>query len=123
MKLFSQHAAVFEQADLDQDTEILSAIIESTDLTAIHGVGLKALKLVQMKSKLAQLRERPGVSIGDIIEEFDLQYVVLHGASVTATTKPEIVILFLDKLDLQRYYMLAYSLILLTMTLLVDHLR
>ena len=48
----SQHAA-FEQADLDQDPNILWTIIRETHLTAIHGVGLGALELVQMKSKFA----------------------------------------------------------------------
>jgi hypothetical protein len=54
----SQHAD-FEQADLNQDPNVLRTIIRETHLTAIHGVGLGALELVQMKNKFAQLRQKP----------------------------------------------------------------
>jgi hypothetical protein len=67
---------------------------------AIHGVGLGGLDLVQMKNKFAQLRQKPGVSIGEFKREFDLQYEGLLGAAVPAT---ELAMLFVDKLDPQRY--------------------
>ena len=98
----SQHA-VFEQADLDQDPNVLWTIIKETHLTAINGVGLGALELVQMKSEFAQRRQRPGVSMGEFKKEFDLQYEVLLGSAVAATDQPELAMLFLDKLDPQRY--------------------
>jgi hypothetical protein len=98
----SQHAD-FEQADLNQDPNVLWTIIRETHLAAIHGVGLGALELVQMKNKFAQLRQKPGVSNGEFKEEFDLQYEGLLGAAVPGTAQPELAMLFLDKLGPQRY--------------------
>ena len=98
----SQHAQ-FLQADLDQDANVLWIIIRATHLTAIHCVRLGALELVQMKNKFAQLRQKPGLSIGEFKKEFDVQYEVLLGAGVQVTAQPELAMLFLDKLDPQRY--------------------
>jgi hypothetical protein len=77
----SQHA-LYEQADLNQDPNELWIIIRETHLTAIHGVGLGALELVQLKKKFGQVRQKSGVSIGEFKKEFDLQYEVLLGAGV-----------------------------------------
>jgi hypothetical protein len=93
----SQHAD-FEQADLNQDPNVLWTIIRETNLTAIQGVGLGALELVQAKNKFAQLRQKPGVSIGVYKKEFK-KYEGLLGAAVPATAQPELAMLFLDKLD------------------------
>ena len=56
-----------------------------------------------MKNKFAQLRQKPGLSIGEFKKEFDVQYEVLLGAGVPVTAQPELAMLFLDKLDPQRY--------------------
>ena len=56
-----------------------------------------------MKNKFAQLRQKPGLSIGEFKKEFDVQYKVLLGAGVPVTAQPELAMLFLDKLDPQRY--------------------
>ena len=98
----SQHAQ-FLHADFDQDSNVLWIIIRETHLTAIHGVGLGALELVQMKNKFAQLRQKPGLSIGEFKKEFDVQCEVLLGAGIPVTAQPELTILFLDKLDPQCY--------------------
>jgi hypothetical protein len=98
----SQHEQ-FVQADLDQDPNVLWIMIRETHLTAVHGVGLGALELVQMKNKFGQLRQKPGASIGEFKKEFDLQYEVLLGAGIAATAQPELAMLFLSKLDPQRY--------------------
>jgi hypothetical protein len=76
----SQHTD-FEQADLNQDPNVLWTIIRETHLTAIHGVGLGALELVQMKNKFAQLRQKPGVSICEFKKKFALQYEGLSSTS------------------------------------------
>lgn len=60
------------QADLDQDPNVLWIMIRETHLTAVHGVGLGALELVQLKNKFGQLRQKPGASIGEFKKEFDL---------------------------------------------------
>jgi predicted lactoylglutathione lyase len=98
----SQHER-FIQADLDQDPNVLWIIIRETHLTAIHGIGLGALEIVNLKNKFGQLRQRTGASIGEFKKEFDLQYEVLRGAGVADTTQPELAMLFLSKLDPQRY--------------------
>lgn len=93
----------FLEADVSQDPNILWVIIRETHLTAIHGVGLGPLELVQMKNKFGQLRQKPGVSIGEYKKDFDVQYEALLGAGVTATAQPELAMLFLSKLDPLRY--------------------
>ena len=44
-----------------------------------------------------------GASIGEFQKDFDVQYEALLGASVTATTAPELAMLFLRKSDPHRY--------------------
>ena len=78
-------------------------IIRETHLTAIDGAGLGALEVVQLKNKFSQLREKSGVSIGEFKKEFDLQLDALLGAAVPATAQPELAMLFISKLDPQRY--------------------
>jgi hypothetical protein len=97
-----QHTRYLE-ADVSQDPNILWVIIRETHLTAIHGVGLGPLELVQMKNKFGQLRQKPGVSIGEFKKDFDVQYEALLGSGVTATAQPELAMLFLSKLDPLRY--------------------
>ena len=55
-----------------------------------------------MKNKFAQLRQKPGISVGEFKKDFDIQYEALLGASVPATVAPELV-MFLSKLDPQRH--------------------
>ena len=97
-----QHAR-FLEADVSQDPNILWLIIRETHLTAIHGVGLGPLELVQMKNNFGQLRQKPGVSIGEFKKDFDVLYEALLGAGVAATAQPELAMLFLSKLDPLRY--------------------
>ena len=101
-KEVSQHAQ-YIQAALDQDPKVLWIIISETHLTAIHAVGLGALQVVQLKNKLSQLRQKPDVSIGEFKKEFDLQLDALLGAAVSATAQPELAMLFISKVDPQRY--------------------
>ena len=98
----SQHAQ-FVQADTLRDPNMLWAIIRETHLTAIHGVGLGPLEIVQIKNKFGQLRQKPGTSIGEFKKEFDVQYEAIRGAGVPATAAPELAMLFLSKLDPHRY--------------------
>ena len=98
----SQHTGFFE-ADMNQDPNMLWTIIRETHLTAIHGVGLGPLEIVQMKNKFNQLRQKPGISIGEFKKEFDVQYEAICGADVPATAAPELAMLFLSKLDPHRY--------------------
>jgi hypothetical protein len=63
------------------DPNVLWTIIRETHLTAINGVGLGALELVQMKNNFAQLQQKPGVSIGEFKKEFDLRYQPLRSQS------------------------------------------
>ena len=98
----SQHAQ-FVQADLLHDPNMLWIIIRETHLTRIHGIGLGPLEIVQMKNKFAQLRQKPGTSIGEFKKDFDIQYEALLGAGVPATAAPELAMLFLSKLDPHRY--------------------
>ena len=95
----SQHTR-FIEADLLHDPNILLTIIRETHLTRIHGVGLGPLEIVNVKNKLALLRQKPCTSIGEIKKEFDIQYEALLGAGVTATAQPELAMPFLSKLDL-----------------------
>ena len=67
----SQHAQ-FLQADTLRDPNMLWAIIRETHLTAIHGVGLGPLEIVHIKNKFGQLRQKPGMSIGEFKKEFDV---------------------------------------------------
>ena len=98
----SQHNR-FLEADSRQDPNILWVIIRETHLTAIHGVGLGPLELVQMKNKFGLLKQNPGTSIGEFKKLFDIEYESLLGAGVTATEQPELAMLFLSKLDPHRY--------------------
>ena len=98
----SQHAQ-FVQADTLRDPNMLWAIIRETHLTAIHGVGLGPLEIVQIKNKFGQLRQKPGTSIGEFKKEFDVQYETIRGAGVPTAAEPELAILFLSKLDPHRY--------------------
>ena len=98
----SQHTG-FLEADMNQDPNMLWTIIRETHLTAIHGVGLGPLEIVQMKNKFNQLRQKPGTSIGEFKKEFDVQYEAICGAGVPATAAPELAMLFLSKLDPHRY--------------------
>ena len=101
------------QADLDQDPNVLWIMIRETHLAAIHGVGLGAFEIVQTKSKFGIAtfdRGQEYLSIGEVKREFDSQYEVLLGAGVPVTAQPELAMLFLDKLDPQRYAgMLAHA--------------
>ena len=56
-----------------------------------------------MKNKFAQLKQKPGILIGEFKKDFDIQYEALLGAGVPATAVPEFAMLFLSKLDPQRY--------------------
>ena len=94
----SQHAQ-FVQADLLHDPNMLWSIIRETHLIRIHGIGLGPLEIVQMKNKFAQLRQKPGTSIGEFKKNFDIQYEALLGAGVPATASPELAMLFLSKLN------------------------
>ena len=67
-----------------------------------HGVDLGALEVVQLKNNFSQLRQKPGVSIREFKKEFDLQLDALLGPAVLAT-QPELAMLFISKLDPQRY--------------------
>ena len=58
---------------------------------------------MQLKKKFGNIRQKSGVSIGEFKKEFDEYYDVLLGAGVAATPQPELAMLFLDKLDPQRY--------------------
>ena len=98
----SQHA-LFVQAELLHDPNVLWRIIRETHLTNIHGIGLGPLEIVQMKNKFAQLRQKPGISIGEFKKDFDIHYKALLNAGVPATAAPELAMLFLSKLDPQRY--------------------
>ena len=60
----SQHA-LFVQADLLHDPNMLWSIIRETHLTNFHGIGLGPLEIVQMKNKFAQLGQKPGISNTD----------------------------------------------------------
>ena len=79
---------------MNQDPNMLWTIIRETHLTAIHGVGLGPLEIVQMKNKFNQLRQKPGTSIGEFKKEFDVQYEAICGASVTATAAPELAMFY-----------------------------
>ena len=98
----SQHAQ-FVQAGLLNDPNLLWRIMRENHLTNIHGIGLGPLEIVQMKNKFAQLRQKPGTSVGEFKKDLDIQYEALLGASVPATAAPELAMLFLSKLDPQRY--------------------
>ena len=98
----SQHED-FVAADIAADPNVLYSIIRQTHLTAIHGVGLGALELVNLKNKLSHLRQKPNVSIGEFKKDFDLQIDVLRGAGVADTPQPELAMMFLTKLDPMRY--------------------
>ena len=98
----SPHAQ-FVLADLLHDPNMPWRIIRETRLTRIHGIGLGPLEIIQMKNKFAQLRQKPGSSIGEFKKDFDIQYEALLGAGVPATAAPELAMLFLSKLDPQRY--------------------
>ena len=65
-------------------------------LTAIHGVRLGPLEIVQMQNKFGKLRQKPGTSIGEFKEEFDVQDEAIGGADVPATAAPELAMLFLS---------------------------
>jgi hypothetical protein len=56
-----------------------------------------------LKKKFGQVRQILGVSIGEFKREFDLQCEGLLGAGIAATPQPVLALLFLDKLDQQRY--------------------
>ena len=98
-KEISQHA-LFIQADLLHNPNMIWRIIH---LTNIHGIGLTPLEIVQMENKFALLRQKPGISIGEFKKDFDIRYEALLGAGVPATAAPELAMLFLSKLDPQRY--------------------
>ena len=98
----SQHEQ-FVQADILRNPNMLWAIIRETQLTAIHGVGLGPLEIVQIENKFGQLRQKPGTSIGEYKKEFDVQYKAIRGAGVPATAALELARLFLSKLDQNRY--------------------
>ena len=68
----------------------------------MDGVGLGPLEIVNMKNKIALLRQKPGTSIEEFKKEFDLQYETLRGAGVPVTAQPELAMLFLSKLDPHR---------------------
>ena len=80
----SQHALLV-QADLLHDPNMLWRIIRETHLTNIHGIGLGQLEIVQMNKQFAQLRQKPGISIGEFKKDFDIQHEALLGAGVPAT--------------------------------------
>ena len=56
-----------------------------------------------MKNKFVQHRQKPKRRIGEFKKDFDIQYEALLGAGVPATAAPELAMLYLSKLDPQRY--------------------
>ena len=59
---------------------------------------MESLEIVQMKNKFAQLKQKPGISIGEFKKEFDVLYEALLGAGVPVTAAPELAMLFTNSI-------------------------
>ena len=99
-----QHEDYLE-ADLQQNPNMLWAIIVETHVTAIHGAGpeMRELEIITLKAKLNTIRQKSNMTIGEFKKDFDDHIEIITGAGVDPPPQPELAILFLTKLDPTRY--------------------
>ena len=95
----------FEEADLEQDPNILVVIARDTHLTDIHGAG-DALRDVQreiVKIEFNAFNQKSNMSITEFKHQFDSKLLILEGMGIDRQPESELAMTFLMRLDALRY--------------------